>query len=154
MADSAERKPTPRNVKIAFLLIIVIAGYFIFRSQQKDLAIPGWIDSKSQPLASILKQAKKEDRKVVAFFVNSPPSITARTIVGRIQKPANVSAVKAGQFLPIVVHVDGVSDDLAKQYKIAVLPTLVVFLPDGTERNRKAGNPGEVPFREQLLQAP
>ncbi len=157
MADSAEpaeRKPTPRNVKIAFALIIILAGYFIFRSQQKDLAISGWIDSKSQSLASVLRQAKEEDRTVVAFFVNSPPSTTARTIVGRIQKRANVSAVKKGKFLPIIVHLDGTSDALAAQYKITTLPTFVVFLPDGTERNRKAGDPGEVPFRDQLLAGP
>ncbi len=157
MADSlepAERKPTPRNVKIAFALIILIAGYFIFRSQQKDLTIASWIDSKSQLLASVLRQAKEEDRKVVAFFVNSPPSTTARTIAGRVRKPANITAVKEGKFLPVVVHVDGTNDPLCTQYKITALPTFVVFLPDGTERNRKAGDPGEVPFREQLLAGP
>ncbi len=154
MAEPAERKPTPRNVKIAFLLIIIIAGYFVFRSQQQDLAIPGWIDSKSQSLKSVLRQAKEEDRKVVAFFVNSPPSTTSRKVAGRVQKRANVSAVKAGKFLPILVHVDGTSDALCTQYKITTLPTFVVFLPDGTERNRKAGDPGEVPFRDQLLAGP
>ena len=90
---------------------------------------------------------------VVAFFVSSPPSETAKTIQRRrIPKRDNQKALKEGNFITVVVSLeDGLNSELAKKYEIKELPTLMVLKPDGTERNRHEGMIGEVNFRQDFL---
>lgn len=138
-----------RWIKIGFVLILIAVAIAIYSFQRRDLRIEGW----GNDLNAALAQAKAENRKVVAFFVSTPPSDTAKEIAQRrIPKPDNLQALKEGNFIPVIVTVDNrLESDVAKKYKLTTLPTLIVLLPDGTERNRNEGMIGEVDFRQQLL---
>ncbi|MBT3278964.1 MAG: hypothetical protein HN909_06045 [Phycisphaerales bacterium] len=154
MSEPTERKPLSPKAKLAFVAIFLVAGFFIYQSQNKNFSLKGWTKiTDGSDLPAVFAQAKSEGRKIAAFFLNSPPSETARTVARRIWKAQNQKALKRGNFIPVLVYLRGTSDSLAKRYDIKNLPTFVVFLPDGTERNREVGSLGEVPFRANFLQA-
>jgi hypothetical protein len=138
-----------RLVKIGFVVLLIAAVIAVYSMQTRKLDIPGWGDD----LTAALDQARAENRMVVALFANKPPSATARDIRDRVRQPANINAVKQGKFIPVVVTTSAGSS-LATKYKVKTFPTLIVFLPDGSERNRAEGNVGEVPFRQKFLENP
>ncbi|MBN1942417.1 MAG: hypothetical protein JW849_03895 [Phycisphaerae bacterium] len=158
MAERSEESKTPKSpsrdrwIKIGFVLVLAAAGIAVYCFQRRDLHIEGWGDN----LAAALNQARTENRMVVVFFASSPPSDTALTIARRrIPKPDNKEALKAGNFIPVVASLkDALDSDLAKQYKLKTLPTLMVLRPNGTERNRHEGMIGEVDFRQNFLERP
>ncbi|MBN1556012.1 MAG: hypothetical protein JXA11_14810 [Phycisphaerae bacterium] len=149
---SAESKKPGKDrwIKIGFVLVLVAAGVIVYLSQRRDVSIDGWGDD----LTVALGQAKSEDRKVVVFFVSSPPSETALTIARRrIPKSDNQKALEEGRYIPVVVSLeDQLDSEIAKQYKLTKLPTLMVLWPNGQERNRHEGMIGEVDFRQNLLE--
>ena len=153
MTEPNETTKTPagrdRWIKIGFVLVLIAAGVAVYLFQQRDLNINGW----ENDLNAALAKGKAENRMIVAFFVDTPPSDIARTIAKRrIPKPDNVQALKEGRFIPVVVSLkEGVNSDLAKTYNITRLPTLVVFNSTGTERNRHEGSIGETDFRQIFL---
>jgi len=149
-ADKTSKSSRDRWIKIGFVLILIAVAIAIYSFQRRDLHIEGW----GNDLNAALAQAKAENRKVVAFFVSSPPSDTAKEIAQRrISKADNQQALKDGNFILVIVTVDSNldSDPIAQTYKLTKLPTLMVLLSDGTERNRNEGGIGEVDFRQQLL---
>ncbi|KKK96407.1 hypothetical protein LCGC14_2663070 [marine sediment metagenome] len=138
-----------RWVKIGFVILLIVVAVVIFMLQRRGLAIKDW----GKDLDAALRQAKAEDRPIVVFFVNRPPSDPAKTIRTRIQKPGNQQALKDGKFIPVIVELSSSLDsDTARRYEVRELPTLMVLTSDGEERNRHEGNIGEVPFRQKLLE--
>ena len=137
-------------IKLGFLGAILVALLVVYLLQSRDIEVKGW----GTDLPAALAKAKTEDRDVLILFVNAPPSATARKIQQKIiPKPANTKAVTNGNFVPVTVSLDGgLEADLAKQYKLKALPTLMILGSDGTERRRHEGNIGEVPFRQAFLE--
>ena len=145
----ARKTGRDRWVKIGFIVLLIVAAAVILMLQRRGLAIKDW----GKDLDAALRQAKAEDRPVVVFFVNRPPSNTATTIRKHIRQPANQQALKDGKFIPVIVELSSSLDsDIAKRYQVRELPTLMVLTSRGKERNRSVGNLGEVPFREQFLE--
>lgn len=140
-----------KYVKAGFLLVIVLVMAGIYFSRQRaDFTIRGW----GTDLDAALSEAKQNNRKTVAMFVNDPPGVDAQWMRDNvIIKPINKQALSQGGFVPVVVTLaDGTDNAIAKKYEITQLPTLIVFRSDGTERNREVGRVGEVPFTQNLLQ--
>lgn len=146
---TAKSSPRDRWIKIGFVLVLVAAVVAVYLFQKRDLSIQGW----GNDLNAALSKAKAENRMVVAFFVSSPPSDTAKQIARRrIPKGDNQKALKEGNFIPVVVSLNNaLESEPAMKYGLTKLPTLMVLLPDGTERNRNEGMIGEVDFRQNLL---
>jgi len=146
----AKKSKSDRWIKIAFLVLLIAGAAGIYLFQQRALSISGW----GSDLAAALAQAQAENRKIVAIFVADPPSQIARTIGGEVvTRPDNRQAVEEGEFLPVVVSLDGgLEHPYAQTYQLTQLPTLMVIFPDGTERNRFEGRIGEIEFRSQFLQ--
>lgn len=136
-----------RLVRIAFLVVIVIAGVLIYR-KQTTIALPaGWRGD----LDNALAQAKKEDRRVLVFFMGKPFAFDAKKMLKTtLRQPANRKAVRQGKFIKVAV-VESLKSDLSRRYKIESLPTMIVLSPDGRELNRRVGFIAEVPFRTNFL---
>lgn len=137
-----------RLIKLAFLVVTAVALAAIYYSQ-RGLSITGW----GGDLGAALAQAAVEDRPVVVFFAGSPPGQDDRWIKGNIiAKPENEAALEKGRFIRVLVNIGRVSTSkTAARYNITELPTLVVFGPDGVEKNRREGRIGEVEFRTGFL---
>jgi hypothetical protein len=152
--DGGSKKHSSKDrwVKIGFLLVILIGVVGVYLLQHRSLSIKDWGDD----LPAALREAKATGRMVVVFFVEDPPSETSRRIKDSvIHKPGNRKALKEGNFIRVIVILDNsLKSDVAKQYRIKELPTLMVLRPNGTERNRHEGLIGEVNFRQDLLQYP
>jgi hypothetical protein len=147
--EPADRpKRNDRKGKLIFLGVIVLAAVIIYMVQTRDLSIEGWHDE----LAPALEAAARQNRPVVVLFVGSPPSATALRIKNSIIPiPSNRKALQEGNYIQAIVTVDDLDSELARQYTLTELPTLMVLRPDGQERNRHEGNIGEVPFRDNFL---
>ena len=87
------------------------------------------------------------------FFMNSAPGAMARRLAQNIiPKKANSQAIEDGGFLKVKVKLKGgIRADLAKQYHVTELPTMIILNPYGVELNRCGGSIGEVPFRDGFL---
>ena len=144
-----EKSNRDRWVKIGFVVLLLVAVAAVFMIQRRGMEIKGW----GKDLDAALKQAESENRLVVVFFVNSPPSTTAKAIKKHKLKQGNEQGLKDGKFIPVIVELSSSLDsDIAKRYQVRELPTLMVLTSRGKERNRSVGNLGEVPFREQFLE--
>lgn len=137
-----------RLVRWGFVGLILVVVIVVFAMQQgRTLTIPGWGDD----LAEALKQARQSGRRVVVLYVRTPPSDTAKSIRRHAEQPANVEALQAGRFLPVVVTTAPEATG-ARDYEITAFPTLLILAPDGTELLRHEGLIGEVPFRQAFLE--
>ena len=149
---SVDTKPaTPkRNTrgKLLFLGALLAAAVGIFLLQQRGLSLSGW----GSDLDAALQQAQTENRPIVVMFLRNPPSETARQTKTVIGRPENQKALQDGKFIPVLVETR-LDSDLCKKYSITRLPTLMVLLPNGAERNRYEGidHIGEIPFRQVFL---
>ena len=135
-----------RWVKRIFLLATVAAVVAVYLLQRSGPGMPDWPGD----LPAVLVRAKAESRPVLVFFHSSPPSATAqRLATTTILK--NAAAIRKGRFLTARVAVSGLGSDLARQYRLTELPTLILLDPSGKETNRRTGFVGEVPFRNGFL---
>jgi len=138
-----------RRVKMGFLLAAVLAAgliYWFFQTGETFL--------KSWPIKidDTLARAKQTDRRVLAFFVSNPPSAAAmRLSTTTLAKKNNEQAIRDGKFFRVKVLTHGLSGDLAKRYKLTILPTMIILDANGKELNRREGFIGEVDFRHGLL---
>jgi len=137
-----------RRTKLIFLAVlaaVVVGIYFVQRGSDE---LEGWGDD----LQAALKQAGKEDRRVLAFFMKDRPGPDARWMAKlTLRKGHNRKAVKDGGFVCVQVRLAGGLDSaVAKRYELKVLPTLLMLGPDGNELKdgRREGRVGEMPFRE------
>jgi len=147
--QSAQVGRSDRLVKVGFLLAAAIAAglvYWFFQTGETFL--------KSWPidLDDTLARAKQTDRKVLAFFVSDPPSAAAlRLSKTTLAKKSNEQAIRDGKFIRVRVVTDDLKGDLARRYKLTMLPAMIVLDANGKELNRREGFIGEVDFRHGLL---
>jgi len=144
---SAKKKKSDKRVKIIFLLVLFAGVVTVWLIQRRDLPLKGW----SNDLKAAMKQAREEDRRVLAFFLSSPPSQTARDLQKiTLRAPENIEAIEKGKFIRVKVETS-LKSDFAMKYKITTLPTLVIFSPDGKELNRREGFLAQAEFPEGFL---
>lgn len=147
---SAKAQAGDRRVKLIFLAVAVAAALVVYLVLQRDPPLlrdwPGNLDE-------ALRQAAKENRRVLAFFVSSPLSEDAKWIASTtLKKGHNRRAIADGKFVRVKVRLKTSLDSkTARAYRIRRLPTMLILSPDGTELNRREGRIGEVPFREGFL---
>ena len=138
-----------RRVMIGFLLAALLAAglvYWLF--QTGETLLKSWPVKLDDALAG----AKQTDRRVLALFMSDPPSATTiRLAQTTLAKKHNKQAIRDGKFFRVKVVTDSLSSDLAKRYKLTILPTMIVLDANGKELNRREGFIGEVDFRHGLL---
>jgi len=100
-------------------------------------------------LSAALTKAKQEDRKVLVFFANNPPSTNARRM-STMTLSKNSKHIERGKFITVLIQT-GKADDPAKQYSISDFPTFLLLDAQGKELNRRVGFVGEVAFRNGFL---
>ena len=151
--ENSGKKPPRRTsdyrVKLGFLAVgIAVAAGAYFHFQRGGAILKNW----PTDLDKVLKQAKAEDRQVLALFISSPPGqVTHRMARTTLKKPQNKRAIVTGRFLRVKVTVETLKSDLARRYRIRKLPTMLILSPGGQEQNRREGMIGEVPFRQGFL---
>jgi len=141
--------PAPRKdrwVKRLFLLATVAAVVAVYLLQRSGPGMPDWPGD----LPAVLVRAKAENRPVLVFFHSSPPSATAQRLASTTIV-MNAAAIQKGRFLTARVAVPGLGSDIARQYRLTELPTLILLDRSGKETNRRTGFVGEVPFRSGFL---
>lgn len=156
-SSAAKRRPYDRWVKLGFLVVAIgIASILIFK-QRKYPAPKDWMDGGANALAGALSKAKAADRHVIVLFVIHPMGDTSQRLIrGVIEKPDNRNAVKAGNFVPVMVRLkEPEKDRLIEDYGLnpEQIPTLMILGPDGQEIKRREGEMTlrEVPFRSEFL---
>ena len=140
-----ESKRRKDKGKLIFLAVIAVAVILVYLSQRSDVALPDWPDD----LPAALAQAKQEDRKVLVFFADRPPSAIARRMSTTTLKK-NVGNIKKGKFITVLVQVKK-TDELIKRYNVSRFPTFLVLDAEGKVLNRRVGLVGEVPFSKGFL---
>jgi hypothetical protein len=145
---TSPREKRDRWVKLGFLGVIIVVAGIVYMLQQKPMSIAGW----SEDLEATLVQAKQQDRPVVAFFVNQPPSETAEATKANLTRPENIKVMQEYKVLRVLVTTD-TDSEIARRFNIESLPTLLLLSPEGEELNRHDGpsHVGEVPFRDEFL---
>jgi thioredoxin-related protein len=154
MAESKEHRQSSqagrsdRWVKIGFLVVTVVIATVIWKYLQTETFLKGW----PEDLSAALADAKQTDRRVLMVFVSNPPNADAvRNADFALGKPQNKAAIQEGKFARVKVVVNSLDSDLARQYKLTHLPTMMILDPNGKELNRREGVVGEVPFLHGFL---
>ncbi len=143
-----QKSKQDRWVKIGFLVAIVLVAVFVYSQQQDALEIKDW----GTDLDAALRKARQEERPLVAFFIDVPPSKTAETTKNVVlTNPQNQEVLDELRVVRVLVNEP--SDELRQTYGIQKLPTLLLLDPTGKELSRHdgPGHVGEVPFRETFL---
>jgi len=119
--------------------------------QVRDLQIlaggPG--RSVRMTMSAALVQAKQEDRKVLVFFAETPPSTTARNM-STTTPQKNAKHITRGKFIKVLIQV-AKTDDPAKRYNVKNFPTFLLLDAQGKVLNRRVGFVGEAAFQNGFL---
>ncbi len=143
-----EKPRKDRWIRLGFLAVVVVAVGAIYLVQRRGPALKGW----NPGLNAALEQAGRENRRLLVFFMYSPPSEAARRMAATtLAQAQNRQAIEKGRFVRVKVPVSSLQSELARQYKLKSLPTMMVLDSDGIERNRREGFIGEVAFRRGFL---
>jgi hypothetical protein len=146
--QSSQAGRSDRWVKIGFLIVAVVIGTVIYLYLQNDTLLKGW----PEDLIAALADAKQTNRRVLVVFVGNPPNADAvQNASFALGKPQNQQALQDGKFARVKVTVNSLNSDVARQYKLTHLPTMMILAPDGSELNRREGIVGEVPFVHGFL---
>lgn len=155
-ADNASQPPEQartrgtRRGKLIFLGVALAgAAVVFFFIQRRPPPLPGW----GSDLQAALGRAATENRRLLVFFMDSPPSSTAHRLAKvPLGKKANRQALEKGNFLLVKVTMDRIArKKWSERFNITKLPTLLILAPDGEELNRRQGYVGEVAFRSEFL---
>jgi len=141
-ASDPKRSGRDRWVKIGFAVVALLVIVFIYYRQTGGLKLD-W----PEDLAAALRQARKENRFVLALFAGSTPSATTKRLV-ETTLAKNRKFIEQGNFIRVLV---AGSPELDKRYRVATFPTMLVLAPNGWEYNRRKGFIGEVDFRKGFL---
>lgn len=143
---TSAKKKHDKRVKLIFLLIMVAIAVTVWFVQNRGLPLD-WPDD----IDAAMTQAKEEDRRVLAFFISSSPSESARNM-GKITLNAseNKEAIKNGNFIKVKVETS-LKSDVAEKYNVTTLPTMLILAPDGKELNRREGFVTQTEFPEDFL---
>ena len=146
---AARPKPnvSPRGKLVFVLVMIALMAVIYFTRQRGQTILPDWPDN----IDRVLEQAAKEDRKVLALFMSSPPNqLTKQLADTTIHK--NKGNIAKGKFLPVKIVVSvALTDNLSKRFNIKKLPTMLILSPAGEELNRGEGLIGQVDFGKGFL---
>ncbi len=147
-AQQAVPRKADHRIKIVFLVLLGALGVLIYW-RQLNPKLPGWGDD----LQETLGEARREGRKVVVLFTaRHPGEIARRLMKTTLGKTANRQAIEEGNFIHIRLKLDtSLTEQIAKQYKIKNLPTMLVLSSGGRELNRREGMIGEMAFRKGFL---
>ena len=128
-----KKRLSGRKVNLAFLVVIVAAVALIYWHQQGSGGLPSWPDD----IDAALKQAAKEDRKVLVFLASRPPSFTD---IRMTEDPVrhNKPIIAREKFITVLIQLDSLPAVIAG-HKIEKLPTFLILGPDGKELNRRTG---------------
>lgn len=145
-----EKATSDRRGKLVFLGVIAIVAILVYFNQRQP---PSQAEQWPNDIDAAFKQAKVTNRRVLAFFMGDPPSQATRDMLTKtLAQPGNIDAIVNGKFIKVkIVLAGGLKSDLADQYKITSLPTMVIFDHNGNELNRRRGFIGELPFRRNFL---
>jgi len=118
------------------------AGEFIgevpFRNEFLEPRLDGWLDSRRHNLENALRQAKREDRPLLALFMGVPSSGEARRLAfTTLAAKSAREAIQKARYLLIAARVTDEQHPLARKYGIKKLPTLVIITPAGQQRRRE-----------------
>lgn len=154
--EPAAKSRADRRIKLVFLAAGVLIALLLYL-WNRNPSFPGWSDD----LAAALQQARQENRQVVVFFMPDPREEQARFIYDNIiTKKGNEDALRAGPptgagekgpFLRVVQKHTDLQSDLARQYKLKELPTLLLLDSQGREINRREKIVAETDFRGGFL---
>jgi len=144
----ARRPARDRWIKLGFVLVAGAIVIYLVRSHRGPL-LEGW----GKDLDKALEQGRKENRRIVVFFMSRPPGDTDRWLKEKILgKAGNRKALEDGKFIRVQAQVDtDLKSELAARYKLRELPTFMVLDPQGKELNRREGKIGELDFRNGFL---
>ena len=141
----AETKRRKDRGKLVFLAVVTVAVAVVYLFQQSGAELPDWPND----LSEALTKAKREDRKVLVFFVANPPSTNARRMSTKTLK-MNRKHIKEGKFITVLIQVKR-TEEPAKRYNIQEFPTFLLLDAQGKELNRRIGFVGEMAFRQGFL---
>lgn len=131
---SEKSRKRDRRVKIGFLVVAAVLVLVVYWWQRKPPLLPGeWLTD----MPKAMDQARRENRGVLAFFTNSAWGETETFIATHcFGKSANTKALQRTNYIMVKVS-PSLDSDLARQYKVTQLPTLLILDPNGKERNRR-----------------
>lgn len=138
-----------RRIKIGFVVVVVAAAVAVWLSQRSSPPLPGWETN----LGAARRTAAAEGRRVLILFHSQPPSQTMHTLVDDVLETSHGRrAMLDGKFIRVhVVLGTPLKSNVARQYAIRKLPTMVILSPEGKELNRREGRVGLVEFGSQFL---
>lgn len=151
--NNGERAPersdkTAKLIFTAVALVIGVAVYMFLQAGGDEI-----LDSWPADLDAAQARARQADRRVLAVFVSNPPNADCVFVASKtLAKAQNRKAIEAGNYTRVKVVVNDLEGPRALKYKLTVLPTIIVFGPDGGEVLRAEGKIGEVPFMEFMEQ--
>ena len=154
MTDSTGNRQSPRTgksdrwVKIGFIIVAVVVSAVIWKYRQTETFLKDW----PEDLNAALAKAKQTDHRVLVVFISNPPNAEAvQNANVALGKRQNQQAIQDGKFARVKVSVNNLDSDIARQYKLTHLPTMMILDAKGNELNRREGVVGEVPFLHGFL---
>jgi len=157
-SDSQNESPAPprrssnRKAKLVLLAaILVLCGVFYMM----DIREPPMPEGFTTNLEAARKLARDEIRHMLILFWSPKVDKTATAHLlgekGLRHKPV-VEAIKRGRYVCVAVKLDQKLDsDLAKEFKITRVPTLMVLSSMGLERQRIEGSTGHAAIQAMLV---
>ncbi len=130
LSDKSRKRD--RQVKIGFLVVAAILVLLVYWWQRKPTLLPGtWLTD----VPKAMEQARNEKRSVLLFFTHSAWG-EAEKRIAFFGFSKNVKALNKFDYILVKVS-PSLDSDLARQYKVTKLPTLLILDPNGREKNRR-----------------
>ena len=145
--DKPRKSKVDLWIKIGFVLAAIGIAIFITR-RQRSFDVGHW----GRDFPAAMQQARQENRRVVVLFLRNPVGPLEHRVRNIILKPENVRAFRDGHFIGVLVQSpENLDSELAVQYGIEGLPTLLLLDPNGAELDRRGDDVGETDFRGGFL---
>jgi len=150
-SDQPQRGKREHRAKLVFLAVILIVAGAIYWTQTRPPRLNAWQDD----LPGALAQAREQNRPVVVFFMEAkavPGSPTQRMISGCLKMVGVTKPLERYKYIPVAVAMDhSLDSDLARQYQLDTLPTLLFLTSTGTERERRSGFVGAAEVQAMII---
>lgn len=148
-AENAQVTPkkslSGKKVNLVFLIVIIVGVVLIYLHQSGSGGLPSWPGD----IDAALKQAAKENRKILVFVASRPPS---HTDIRMTEDPIrhNKPIIARDKFITVLIQLNSLPGAVAG-HKIKKLPTFLILGPDGKELNRRTGFVTPVEFGDGFL---
>ena len=152
---AASKRARERKAKLVLLGAIALVAGAIYVIHLLPVSMP---DPFTDDLAAAQKIARDDIRPMLVLFWTPRVNTEAtRHVLGPkgLRYRSVQEAIKSGNFVCVAVELDRKLDesDLAKEYKITTVPTLVVLSSMGAERDRLEGREGHDDMETMLSKA-